>query len=116
MGGRGPSRVLVTAKKIDTKTNKVIGVMGPSGAGKTMLMKALCSLAPDFFQESADSLELIDAPYGLTYCAQDSELFPKCMAVADLVIFHSRLDGVKKTNYAHIMKAISPRLMTGYLW
>ncbi|RWR14019.1 ABC transporter ATP-binding protein [Siminovitchia fortis] len=113
----GPTEIL---KDIDleVKQGEIFGLLGPSGAGKTTLVKELAGLdVPtsgeiDVFQEKMPSLHLIEK---LGYMAQSDALYMELTARENLEFFAALYGLKKKERNQRIMEAMKLVQLTDHL-
>jgi ABC-type bacteriocin/lantibiotic exporter with double-glycine peptidase domain len=92
---------------LNTNNNNIIGITGPSGNGKSTIMKIALKLYP--LSEGEILIDDIDIqsinPYyirqNITYINQNSRLFDK--TIIDNIMYGCKNDDVCKTHFDHIM-------------
>ena len=92
---------------LNTNSNNIIGITGPSGNGKSTIMKIALKLYP--LTEGEVMIDDIDIqtinPYyirqNITYINQNSRLFDK--TIIDNIMYGCKNDDVCKTHFDHIM-------------
>jgi molybdate/tungstate transport system ATP-binding protein len=89
----------VAGVNINVKQNEYFVLMGPTGSGKSLLVKAICGIIPiasgSIFIDGEDVTRLEPAKRKIGYVPQNSSLFPH-LSVLENVIFPLRIRKVDK--------------------